>query len=70
MPCPYLRCAHGARGHLIVIGKRKKTVYVRVRNKTEWGPVYDWEKTDLDPEDVTLPPAAPDRSTEETDIVF
>jgi hypothetical protein len=52
LPCPYLRCPNGARGLWIAVGKRKKVVYVRRRVKDEWGPRYEWEKTDLDPAEL------------------
>lgn len=53
LPCPYLCCQNGARGHFIVAGTKTRVVYVRTRDKTEWGPVYDWEKTDIDPNEVS-----------------
>ena len=49
LPCPYLRCPNGARGLWIVVGKKKRMVYVRKRIKDEWGLRYDWEKTSRDP---------------------
>lgn len=66
IPCPWLRCPQGARGMWIVIGKHKKTVYVRRRDKDEWGPRYDWEKTSLSPDELLQ--ETPD--DEEDDLLF
>lgn len=62
LPCPWLRCPNGARGLWVVV---KAVVYVRRRLKDAWGPLYYWEKTDLDPIEIQH---APD--DEEEDLVF
>lgn len=66
LPCPWLRCRNGARGLWIVVGKRKKVVYVRTRTKDEMGPHYNWEKTSWDPSELLL--ARPE--DEDDEIVF
>lgn len=69
LPCPYLQCPQGARGLWIAVGGRKKTVYVRRRIKDEWGPRFIWEKTDLNPNDLTAPTPSPTEDEDEG-IVF
>jgi hypothetical protein len=66
LPCPWLRCPNGARGLWIVVGKRKKVVYVRQRDKDEHGPRYWWEKTSCDPNELLR--ASPE--DEDDEIVF
>ena len=66
LPCPYLRCRHGARGLWVVSGKKKRVVYVRRRIKDEWGLRYDWEKTDLHPGELL----GMNPENEEEDLVF
>jgi len=66
LPCPWLRCPNGARGFWISVGKRKKVVYVRRRDKDEIGPRYFWEKTSWDPSELLF--ARPD--DEEGELVF
>ena len=53
-PCPYLRCPNGVRGRWAIVGKKKKTVYVRKRTKDEWGPRMEWEQTEIDPAGSSL----------------
>ena len=52
LPCPYLRCPKSSRGLWIVIGLRKRVVYVRRRIKDELGLRYDWERTSLNPDEL------------------
>lgn len=52
LPCPYLLCPKSARGLWIVVGTRKRVVYVRRRIKDECGPRFDWEATSIDPDDL------------------
>jgi hypothetical protein len=65
LPCPYLRCPNGERKHWVVIGKKKKVVYVRRRSKDAWGPRMEWERTDLDPMELPV-----EEDNEEDDLVF
>jgi hypothetical protein len=71
LPCPYLCCPNGARGHFTVAGNKTRVVYVRTRDKTEWGPVYNWEKTTIDPNEVSPAPVKSEAGDERVDeIVF
>ena len=65
LPCPYLRCPKGQPGRWIAVGK-KQVVYVRHRTKDETGPRFNWEKTDLNADELLG--VAPD--DEEEDLLF
>lgn len=65
LPCPYLRCLKGQPGHWVAIGK-KQVVYVRRRSKTEAGPQFSWEKTDLNADELL----GVDLDDEEDDLLF
>ena len=41
LPCPWLKCPRGSDKHVIT---DKCINYVRVRDKTERGPIYSWKK--------------------------
>lgn len=68
LPCPYLLCPNGTRGHLFLVGSK---VWARTRDKTERGPVYGWQPTKIDPSVMRPAPieAAPDHEPED-DLVF
>jgi len=63
LPCPWIRCRNGVRGHWTITGKKKRKVHVRKRIKDEWGSRYIWEETDHNPDALLV-------DDEEDDLVF